>query len=118
MTTLHYLLNSNGEPYPEPDLTKWAVGFEGLSRIVGQDNLGKYTAVSTVFLGLDHNFGGEGPPILWETMVFKNSDDPDAPDGTYSERCSGSREQAEAMHLKVLTLEINRMKIEDNERHK
>jgi hypothetical protein len=26
--------------------------------------------VSTVFLGLDHDLSGNGPPILWETMVF------------------------------------------------
>lgn len=26
--------------------------------------------VSTVFLGLDHNHWGEGPPILFETMAF------------------------------------------------
>lgn len=28
--------------------------------------------VSTVFLGINHRFGGEmaGPPILWETMIF------------------------------------------------
>jgi hypothetical protein len=26
--------------------------------------------VSTVWLGLDHNFRGEGPPIIFETMVF------------------------------------------------
>ncbi len=26
--------------------------------------------VSTVFLGLDHRFLGEGPPILFETMAF------------------------------------------------
>lgn len=25
--------------------------------------------ISTVFLGLDHQYGS-GPPILWETMVF------------------------------------------------
>jgi hypothetical protein len=28
--------------------------------------------VSTVFLGLDHNFLEEGAPILFETMVFAN----------------------------------------------
>jgi len=26
--------------------------------------------VSTVFLGIDHNFGWDGPPVLFETMVF------------------------------------------------
>lgn len=26
--------------------------------------------VSTVFLGLDHNWNDDGPPVLWETMVF------------------------------------------------
>lgn len=30
--------------------------------------------VSTVFLGLDHNFSGEGPPVLFETMVFPDQD--------------------------------------------
>lgn len=29
--------------------------------------------VSTVWLGLDHNFG-EGPPLIFETMVFKEGD--------------------------------------------
>jgi hypothetical protein len=27
-------------------------------------------SVSTVFLGLDHNFGEGGAPLLFETMVF------------------------------------------------
>lgn len=26
--------------------------------------------LSTVFLALDHRYSGEGPPILWETMLF------------------------------------------------
>jgi hypothetical protein len=26
--------------------------------------------ISTIFLGIDHNFFGEGPPILFETMIF------------------------------------------------
>ncbi len=31
-----------------------------------QDTLPDGTAVSTVFLGMDHNFLGRGPPLLWE----------------------------------------------------
>lgn len=27
--------------------------------------------ISTVWLGLDHNFSGKGPPLIFETMVFK-----------------------------------------------
>lgn len=30
----------------------------------------KSTWVSTVWLGLDHRFGGDGPPLIFETMVF------------------------------------------------
>jgi hypothetical protein len=31
--------------------------------------------ISTVWLGLDHNFLGEGPPLIFETMIFDRSDD-------------------------------------------
>lgn len=27
--------------------------------------------VSTVWLGIDHNHGGHGPPVIFETMIFK-----------------------------------------------
>ncbi len=30
--------------------------------------------VSTVWLGLDHQYG-EGPPLIFETMVFKSKDE-------------------------------------------
>jgi hypothetical protein len=35
----------------------------------GEDGTGE-VVVSTVFLGLDHNFSMVGPPLLFETMVF------------------------------------------------
>ena len=40
-------------------------------KIVGQDHVGN-TWVSTVFLGLNHQYGDHGPPLLFETMVFRN----------------------------------------------
>ena len=51
------------------DLIEWAKAFENNNRIIKQTELpnGKY--ISTVFLGIDHNFGG-GTPLLFETMVF------------------------------------------------
>lgn len=36
-----------------------------VKRVPGED-----VVVSTVFLGIDHNFDEEGPPILYETMIF------------------------------------------------
>lgn len=38
-------------------------------RIVGQTDVGGYL-VSTVFLGLDHRFDGDGQPVVFETLVF------------------------------------------------
>ena len=90
---MHYILNEAGEPVPEPDLMTWAKAFETMERKVKQEYVGPELWVSTVFLGLDHNYTEEGPPILWETMVFRKDYD-----DVEMDRCSGSREQALAMH--------------------
>lgn len=44
---------------------------------VGSTDVGPYW-VSTVWLGLDHNWTMEGPPVIFETMVFSKDqrDDP------------------------------------------
>ena len=52
------------------DLLKWGKWFETANRIVKQDTLKNGIFVSTIFLGLNHNFLGKGKPILFETMVF------------------------------------------------
>lgn len=39
---------------------------------IGLDTVGSYT-VSTVWLGLDHQFMEGGPPLIFETMVFTNT---------------------------------------------
>jgi hypothetical protein len=51
------------------DLFEWSDMFQSPERIVQRDQIGEYW-VSTVFLGLDHNWGS-GPPLLFETMVFE-----------------------------------------------
>lgn len=43
--------------------------FRDESRIVAKADMGD-AHVSTVFLGLDHSHTGEGPPVLYETMIF------------------------------------------------
>lgn len=31
--------------------------------------------VSTVWIGMDHNFSDQGPPLIFESMVFRESED-------------------------------------------
>ena len=71
---MYYVLDEDGFPIPEPDLTTWARWFQqSEKRIVAQTVIGDVT-VSTVFLGADHSFRG-GPPVLWETMIFGGEHD-------------------------------------------
>lgn len=89
-----YILDDSGNPVAEPDLIKWAEWFEHAKRCVAVETIGE-SKISTVFLGLDHAYDG-GTPVLWETMVFGGPLDQD------QQRCTGSREQAEAMHAEVV----------------
>ena len=67
--TLDFL---TGEIKPVKDLFEWAQWFENTSRHVGYDEVSGFI-VSTVFLGIDHSFG-YGPPLWFETMVFRQMD--------------------------------------------
>ena len=72
LNNMHYVLDKEGNVKEEPDLMKWAEWMEQKEiRRAGHDVVGDYY-VSTVFLGLDYSFSGEGEPILFETMVFEN----------------------------------------------
>ena len=68
MKTQYYRLEGH-TPVPCDDLMTWAMAFEGTDRRVGWDVVDDVT-ISTVFLGLDHNYRDYGPPILFETMTF------------------------------------------------
>lgn len=86
-----------GKKPVKADLTTWAKWFEA-----GNDNrrvastAKGHVLVSTVFLGLDHQWG-DGPPMIFETMIFGGEHD------QYQERCS-TWEEAEAMHKKACEL--------------
>jgi len=64
----HYILDENLEPVLCEDPTLWTGWFFNTDRRVQQDDFSG-VCVSTIFLGLDHQFG-DGPPLLYETMVF------------------------------------------------
>jgi hypothetical protein len=67
----HYILDDNHETVVV-DLMTWGRWLEDRGnldkRVVAQTETELYW-VSTVFLGLDHGWGN-GPPVLFETMVF------------------------------------------------
>lgn len=88
-----YILNGK-EPVPA-SLLEWAAWFENADRNVARDRIGD-VSVSTVFLAMNHSFG-EGPPLLFETMIFGGEHD------QYQERFS-TWEEAEAGHQTALDL--------------
>ena len=98
MSLDHWILDENGNIVGPVDLMTWAKWFEISRRIVKQEWVGDCW-VSTVFLGIDHNFRRTGPPILWETMVFTNYKHIDQ---EWMTRCAGNKEQAEAMHEEMI----------------
>lgn len=66
---MHYMLVGH-KIIKTNDLFEWAEWFQNSNRTIGNTVVGNDVKVSTVFLGLDHNFSGEGEPILFETMIF------------------------------------------------
>jgi len=87
----HYKL-VNKEAIPCNDLNEFAESFGFDERRVDSTKIGSIL-VSTVFLGLDHQFG-DGPPLLFETMVFG---------GVYDQKMNRytTWEQAEAGHKEM-----------------
>lgn len=71
-----FILDDNGNPVPISDALQWAKWFNKTERrIVAKTEIDPGVEVSTVFLGLDHNYAMMSDPmkykpVLWETMVF------------------------------------------------
>ena len=63
----YYILRDDHSVQPV-GVEEWAVMFDRDKRGVARDEIGD-VIISTVFLGLDHSYG-EGPPLLFETMIF------------------------------------------------
>lgn len=78
------------------DLMTWARALENQAANRVADTEKDGIRVSTVFLGLDHSFGGP-VPLLFETMIFGGEHD------EYQERCS-TWDEAEAMHKRACAL--------------
>ena len=90
----YYILDGDGNPVVEPDVIKWAKCFNEDDRVVIKTKVGE-REVSTVFLGLDHQYGF-GPPLLYETMVFGVPEDEEI-----QERYT-TRDEALAGHTRIV----------------
>jgi len=86
----HYVLDAAGEPQLCDDMAVWTAWWGTTDRKIAEDTHNDIT-VSTVFLGLDHNYGSKGPPSLFETMIFGGEHDGDC-------QRTPTREDALKMH--------------------
>lgn len=99
----HFYRLEDRRPVRCADLMEWSCWHENpADRIVAKTFIGTLE-VSTVFLGLDHNFArylpdGDKTPILFETMIFGIDED-----DTYQTRCA-TWEEAEEMHRVAVAL--------------
>ena len=85
-----YILDDERNPVSCDDIGKWGeFQRDPEKRRVARSEFGP-VSVSTVFLGMDHSFGG-GPPLLFETMIFGGKSD------GYMDRYS-TWQEAEAGH--------------------
>jgi len=91
-----YILDKNGEPQVCDDPVAWAEWFENNDRPVALTRISENIKVSTVFLGLDQRFG-EGPPLLFETMIFGGKHD------QYQRRYS-TKAEAEKGHKELVEM--------------
>jgi len=65
----YYILDKRGRPRRIRDARRWGRWMATADRRVDRTTIEGFT-VSTVFLGMDHSFGEQLLPVLYETMVF------------------------------------------------
>lgn len=89
-----YILNDDHNLVPS-DYQAWIKWFSTSDdRHVEQSDISPGVWVSTVFLGIDHQYSPEGPPLVFETMIF----------GGEFDQCqvrSSSWEEARSEHFKA-----------------
>jgi len=80
------------EVVPAASARQWAEWYDKANRRIGRDEIG-VLVVSTIFLGLDHRFFDDGPPLVFETIIFDDDCGHDLETFRYA-----TYDQAEAGH--------------------
>ena len=89
----YILVDKTPVPAKQEEAYRWMM--EDDRRRVALAQIGDYS-ISTVFLVHDHNYFDDGPPLVFETMVF-DKDNTDV----WMERCS-TWDEAEAQHQRAI----------------
>ena len=98
MNRKFYMRDKDGNISTTEDIHEWGEWYEDPDhRRIDKTELDGDIMISTVFLGLNHGFLNDDPPILFETMIFGGSED------GYCERYS-SETEARAGHKRALEL--------------
>lgn len=93
---VRYILE-NKKPVVCEDLFEWGIFMEHGPKVVARTGfINSDVVISTVFLGINHQFSN-GKPLFFETMVFNGEHD------GYQTRCS-TWEEAEAQHKVAIAL--------------
>ena len=92
----------NGKNIEEVDIVDWYKRKNPLSTQLFKSNFGEVD-VSTIFMAMDHSFGDDGEPILFETMVFGGEHD------NYQERYH-TYDRAEEGHRRICEM-VDRVSI-------
>ena len=98
MRDIYY--DRNGQP---DSMEQWNAAFSrdrhiGRTKVAEAADLSKSIEVSTVWLGLDHRFTSNGPPLIFETMAFGEGSAMDQACERYS-----TEEQAREGHHAMVT---------------
>jgi hypothetical protein len=91
---MRYAVLRGTEVVVTDDVVEWAKSFEKKSRILAKTQVGEIE-VSTVFLGIDHGFGGR--QLWFETMTFGDDEERQQRYATWAEAESGHIEMVESL---------------------
>lgn len=100
---MFYKLDEKNQIVSCDDPQEFAEWFAKEDRVIALDHI-EDNIISTVFVGIDHNWEDTGTPVLFETMVFKPHNDTEliARYHTYNEALGGHKRTVARHTLKVV----------------
>lgn len=98
-----YILDEDDNPVPVSMLegARW-LEENPERRVIKQETIYGHVFVSTVFLGLDHGWGTEEVPLVFETMVFPFHRSAEDPMLDYWQKRTSTKEEALKAHEEAM----------------